>query len=303
MINSYEEQLNARWSTISNLKAQEKEIVDRTKEEQPPEMQGNIEQLSDQGVSSWLGALPIADHGLNLNKGEFQDALCLRYNMRLQNLPSRCPCGDPFNQTHALNCHKGGFVNARHDKIRDFEAKMLNSVCNDVETEPHLQTVINKQNYPRTAILNDEARLDVRARGFWRDGQNSFFDVKVTNLNCQSQINKSTKTIMKSHENEKKRNYNKRVMEVEHGTFTPLIFSTTGVMSHECNLYHKALAEKIATKKGEKYSDVMCFLRVKLSFLALKSALLCLRGSRALSSNANQEQTGDYSLIINEIGL
>ena len=35
-------------------------------------------------------------------------------------------------------------------------------------------------------------------------------------------------------------NYIRRIMEVEHGTFTPLIFTTTGVMGHECSIFHKA---------------------------------------------------------------
>ena len=92
-------------------------------------------------------------------------------------------------------------------------------------------------------------------------------------------------------------------MDVEHGTFTPLIFTTAGVMGHECTQYHKVLAEKIASKKGENYSDVMCFLRVKLSFLALKSTLLCLRGSRSLAAVHDELAVGDYSLTLNEIGL
>ena len=42
------------------------------------------------------------------------------------------------------------------------------------------------------------------------------------------------------HEKEKKRLYNSRVIEVEHGTFTPLVFSTTGGMSRECTFFEKA---------------------------------------------------------------
>ena len=70
-------------------------------------------------------------------------------------------------------------------------------------------------------------------------------------------------------------------MEVERGSFTPLVFTTTGVMSHECSIFHKALAEKLSDKQGERYEVIMRYLRVKLSFLALKSMLLCLRGSRS----------------------
>ena len=42
------------------------------------------------------------------------------------------------------------------------------------------------------------------------------------------------------HEKEKKRLYNSRVIEVSHGTFTPLVFSTSGGMSRECTFFEKA---------------------------------------------------------------
>ena len=59
------------------------------------------------------------------------------------------------------------------------------------------------------------------------------------------------KHIYKQHETEKKRQYSSRVMEIEHGTFTPLAFTTTGGMADECRRYHCQLAELITTKKGE----------------------------------------------------
>ena len=265
------------------------------------QVQRSIEQLSEPGASSWLGALPLDTHGFNLTKSEFQDALCLRYHKQLKNLPSKCPCGAAFNVTHAMNCHKGGFINARHDNIRDLECKMLKSVVQDVESEPQLQPVVNKENYHRTAITNEEARLDIRARGFWRHGQNAYFDVRITNADCSSQQNTSIKSVLRKHELEKKRNYNRRVMEVEHGSFTPLIFTTTGVMGHECSKFHKSLAEKISVKQNEKYEDIIRYLRVKFSYLALKATLLCLRGSR--SYNIAVETSDDFGLALNELGL
>ena len=91
-------------------------------------------------------------------------------------------------------------------------------------------------------------------------------------------------------------------MEIEHGSFTPLVFTTTGVMSHECSIFHKSLAEKLSSKKNERYEDIMRYLRVKLSYLALKATLLCLRGSR--TPTANMEATvSDFGLALNELGL
>ena len=52
---------------------------------------------------------------------------------------------------------------------------------------------------------------------------------------------------------EEKKKYNKRVIDVEHGTFTLLIFSTTGGMGKENMTYHKRLAALIAQKRNENY--------------------------------------------------
>ena len=46
-------------------------------------------------------------------------------------------------------------------------------------------------------------------------------------------------------------------MEIEQGTFTPLVFTTTGGMADECVKYHSRLAELIANKQGESYSNAI----------------------------------------------
>ena len=137
------------------------------------------------------------------------------FSRHIPNLPSLCVCGDSFDITHAMDCHSGGFVNARHDNIRDFEASLLSQVCIDVETEPHIQPVTTETFQLRSANTKSEARLEFRGRGFWRRGQNAFFDVRVTNANCASQVNSSIPSILKKHVTEKKRMYNDRVMQIE----------------------------------------------------------------------------------------
>ena len=47
-------------------------------------------------------------------------------------MPSVCVCGDHFNGDHAMICKRGGFVNQRHNELRDLEAEMLRTVCNGV---------------------------------------------------------------------------------------------------------------------------------------------------------------------------
>ena len=292
----------AKCTAILEYKTQQAEANNHIKTSQSPRTQRNLEQLSAPGASSWLGALPLESHGFNLTKSEFHDALAMRYNRQIKNLPEKCPCGEVFDVTHALNCHLGGFINVRHNKIRDFDGSLLKTILNDVECEPPLQPVINKNGYLKTAILTDDARLDIRARGFWREGQNAFFDVRVTNADCASQEDSSIKAVLRSNENEKKRHYNRRVMQVEHGSFTPLVFTTTGVMGHECSIFHKSLAEKISVKKGERYEDIVRYMRVKFSYLALRATLMCLRGSRKLKTKVDTT-VSDFGLALNELGI
>ena len=61
-------------------------------------------------------------------------------------------------------------------------------------------------------------------------------------------------------------------MEIEHGTFTPLVFTTTGGMADECVKYHSRLAELIANKKGESYSSTIFWIRAKVSLSIVTSA-------------------------------
>ena len=70
-----------------------------------------------------------------------------------------------------------------------------------------------------------------------------FFYVRVTNTHSPSQIHVTTESVLKKHEQEKKRNYNRRIMNIEHGTFTPLVFSVSGGMGKECSMFHKHVAE------------------------------------------------------------
>ena len=87
--------------------------------------------------------------------------------------------------------------------------------------------------------------------------------------------------IFRQHEREMQRQYASRVLEVEQVTFTPLVFSTTGGMRSNVNdTIDRRLAELVATKKGENYAKTMSWIRAKVSFALLRSAMLCLRGSR-----------------------
>ena len=98
-----------------------------------------------------------------------------------------------------------------------------------------------------------------------------------------------------------KRKCNDRVINCGHGSFTPLVFSINGGMSHEGSVFHKHLAEKIANKTGQKYEHIMSWIRCKLSFVIMRSALLCLRGSRSVKVNVDSAE--DFSFACDEARL
>ena len=207
-----------------------------------------------------------------LSRSEFEDAINIRYYRQLKGLPAVCPCSQKFTITHALNCRKGGLIHMRHDNVRDFLAGLLEIVQHDVQTEPPLQ-LTTTESTSASGNTADGARLDIRAKGFWRDAQDPYFDVRITN----------PLTAIKS-----QRMYKYIVMSVEQGTFTPLVFTTTGSTAPECALsaaFLKKLSIKIAEKRNERLSDVTTWVRCKISFMCLRAVLMCLRGTRKSKMN------------------
>ena len=55
----------------------------------------------------------------------------------------------------------------RHNEIRDITASLLSEVCHGVSTEPQLQSLADETLSHRSAISDNEARLDVAMYGFW----------------------------------------------------------------------------------------------------------------------------------------
>ena len=96
----------------------------------------------------------------------------------------------------------------RHNEIRDFEGNLLKKVCQDVELEPSLQRISNEV---VNSLNADGCHPDIRARGFWRRGQNAFFDVKLSNINADSYKHLPPQKVYERLERDKRRKYNDRV--------------------------------------------------------------------------------------------
>ena len=74
-------------------------------------------------------------------------------------------------------------------------------------------------------------------------------------------------------------------MAVEKGTFTPIVFNTTGGMAREADKFLKRLAEKLAWKRGTPYPRMASFVRKRMRFDLTKTILIALRGYRGKPSS------------------
>ena len=259
-----------------------------------------LEAASEKGSSSWITALPIKDHGFALHKGAFRDAICLRYGWIPSHLPSTCICGAALSVDHALNCNTGGFPSLRHNDIRDITANLLTEICSDVSVEPSLQPLSGESLSYRTANVEAEARVDVAATDFWSFRQKSFFDVRVFNPFSSTYRNSSIMAGHKRHEKEKRRNYEERIRLVEHGSFTPLVFSTAGGIGPSASIFYKRLASQLSELHNKPYSQVLCLIRCQLSFSLLRSAIMCLRGARSSKHRPVRPDISSVDLALSE---
>ena len=81
-----------------------KELEDRTeriKEMAPCKTKRALNLAAEQGSSAWLTVLPLQHLGFNLNKRQFRDAVKLRYDWPVDDIPSTCACGEVFTVDHS----------------------------------------------------------------------------------------------------------------------------------------------------------------------------------------------------------
>ena len=217
-------------------------------------------------------------------------------------------CGKPNSVDHSQQCPKGGFIIYRHDEFKWLWALQNKKVFVDVECEPMLEELEGEEFEYKSANSEDEARSDVRVRGFWGNKRNAFFDFRVFYPFASSYFSRELSAVYRACSKEKKREYNERVQQVEDGSFTPMVMSSAGGMGPEMSVALKYLAAKLAIKEKVDYSVAVSVLRCRFSFAAARAALVCLRGSRSLSGNRQfvrdvGENDAPIALVAERAGL
>ena len=98
-------------------------------------------------------------------------------------------------------------------------------------------------------------------------------------FNPSAPSNQPLHSAYQRHDKEKRCEYQQRVHAVENASFTTLIFTTTGGMGDAATQFYKRLANLLSAKLS--YGIMMGWLRCKLSFSLLRSAIMCIRGARS----------------------
>ena len=120
-----------------------------------------------------------------------------------------------------------------------------------------------------------------------------FADVRVFNPLAPTYRSSTQKAIYRRLENEKKSKYAERIIEIEKGTFTPLVFSTLGGAGMEAERFLKRLIELHANKKRCDRMKVANLIQTKLAFCILRATVLCICGAKQIKQCGYEEMDVD----------
>ena len=159
---------------------------------------------------------------------------------------------------------------------------MLTKCCSNVSTEPALTALSGETFKLKSTAMENDARPDIAASGLWTKGSLAYADVRIFNPLARSYRGRSLDTAYRQHEREKKNKYLERIINVQHGTFTPLVFTVFGGMSHECTRYYNWISDLLAEKTQVMQAEATNFVHTQFAFCLLRSVLLSVRGSRGI---------------------
>jgi hypothetical protein len=266
-------------------------------------------------TGTWLTAYPSVLNGTELAADEFRDNLRLRFGFEPVGLQETCDgCGEHFSVEHGLSCKKGGLVLVRHDDIADEWGYLCGLALKPsaVHHEPKIysggelpgavvRAAATKATTANPAAANatpdgaeemtdaedeeagdwetDDTRGDKGVQGFWKPGHMTVFDCRVTDTECRSQRNQDPVKVLARHEKEKKKKY-LEPCQLRRRHFTPLVYSVDGMAGKETRAAERHLGALLAAKWGREYSQMVGYVRARMSVAIVRNNTLLLRGSR-----------------------
>ena len=199
---------------------------------------------------------------------------------------------------HALSCRNGGLPIRRHIEVRTLLASCLRKAGCDTAIEPQLQPLSGEVFLRQTTTADQEACLDIKDKGFFFLGGGEseealfFLMSRCSTRSCPRTASCHFLPFSRGMRMIENRDcYEDRVREVERAAFTPLVLAATGGAGKLTTAFLKRLAVIMAEKGDEAYCTTMAWLRARLAFSLLQSAIACLRSMRRkVSCEANDLQ-------------
>ena len=163
-----------------------------------------------------MPVIPLERDQFDLSPQEFCDALALRYQKPMLNLPRNYNgCGANFTVDHALDSRFGGQVTRQHNEVRDAFGDLVSLAWNPVHWEP---VVWEASDDGHSALM-----ADLAACGIWKPQCKALFDIQVVDTNASSYRSCAPQDVLQTAEMDKNGNIFKLVMIEEPAS--PLVVS------------------------------------------------------------------------------
>ena len=161
--------------------------------------------------------------------------------------------------------------------------------------------IVPQEDISTVRLLTNMKMLDWTARGFWCcSGQKALFEVRVYNPIASRYRNKPLSKCYTINENENKNQYNDRVLQVVHGSFTRLVMTPNGGFGGECARFYSKLVERIAEKRKQPYTIISSLIKKKVIVSLLRSIGLCLSGLRSIRKNENVVKSIENDAVLSK---
>ena len=107
----------------------------------------------------------------------------------------------------------------------------------------------------------------------------ALFDIRVVDTDAPSYREHAPAAVFDSGAVEKKRVY-RLAVEYRRGNFTPFVQLIDGLLQREASHFIKHLSAGLAFKWEQPFSEVLAYVRSRHLLASIRSASLCLHGSR-----------------------
>jgi IS1 family transposase len=155
-----------------------------------------------------------------------------------------------------------------------------------VSDEPYIHTGRDSQQRQgdEGKLIDKDLRGNIGVHGFWKTGQSTIFDIRITDIDCASWRDRDPHKVLAQHEKEKKKTYSAACTD-RRRHFTPLVFSCDGMIAAEASAAIKRVASLLSQKWHRSYSETCAYVRSRISLV--RAASHCLRGSRDPSARVS----------------